>query len=108
MRRYMSDKIHELIEILFDKSAREDERHDAAMYLFEYDDPEALNALFKIGGDKNELHIILEAAGEGIGEIWSRNNQFNSIKLNNLTKISRDIALEIIKKKNPDLLKMDM
>lgn len=103
----MSDKIQELIEILLDKSAREDERHDAAMYLFEYDDPEVLNAFFKIGVDKNELHILLEAAGEGIGEIWSRNKQFNSVKLDSLTKVTRDVALEIIKQKNPNLLKMN-
>jgi|LakMenE01Jun11ns_1017448.scaffolds.fasta_scaffold9239940_1 hypothetical protein len=100
----MKNRVDELIEILFDESAREDERHDAAIYLFDFDDPQALNAFFKIGENKNQLHILLEAAGEGIGEIWSRNNQINLKKLDKLTRISRNVALSIIRSKNPKLL----
>jgi len=100
----MKDKVDELIEVLNDVKAREDERHDAAMYLFEYDDPRVLDAFCKIGENENELHVLLEAVGEGIGEIFSRNNQINLKKLNGLTNLSRDIAFEIIKLKNPRLL----
>lgn len=102
----MTDHIDELLKILLDKSAREDERHDAAMYLYDYDDPRILKIFFEIGSDKNELHLLLEAAGEGIGEIWCRNNDFDMNKLKNLTDISRDIAIAIIKNKKPDLLRM--
>ena len=58
---------------------------------------------FNIGKNNDESHLILEAAGEVIGEILARNNVFNS-KISNLTKITREIVIEIIKKKNPELL----
>lgn len=102
----MEDRIETLLEILFDKSAREDEREDAAMCLYDYDDPKVINAFFKIGQDETELHTLREAVGEGIGEIWARNNIYNLEKLNFLTAISREIAISIIKLKNPKLLKM--
>jgi len=101
----MNNHIESLLAILLDKLAREDERHDAALYLFENDDPRVLNAFLKIGQDKAELHVLLEAAGEGIGEFWSRNNIFDLVNLKTLTDISRDVAVAIMKRKNPELLK---
>lgn len=100
----MQNKLSELLEILNDQSAREDERHDAAMCLFEFDEPEVVQAFFSIGADAKAPTILQEAAGEGIGEIWSRHNQFNLRKLETLTRLARDVALSIIKIKNPKLL----
>jgi hypothetical protein len=51
-----------------------------------------------------KIEILVEAAGEGIGKIWSRNNQINLKKLNKLTRISPNVALSIIRSKNPKLL----
>lgn len=102
----LNDRIKKLLEILFDKSAREDERHDAAMYLYDYDDSEVVNAFFKIGSDKDELLVLLDAVGEGIGEMWARNDICNLEKFKMLTDISRDAAINTIKNRNPKLLKM--
>ncbi|NNM43553.1 MAG: hypothetical protein HKM07_04355, partial [Chlamydiae bacterium] len=52
------DRIGLLVEILIDINARVDERDDAAMYLGEYDDDRALNALLSIVLDPNAEPFI--------------------------------------------------
>lgn len=58
-----------LIGVLLDKTAREDERDDAAMDLGSYPTKEALEALFKVAIDTTENDIILDSCGESLGEI---------------------------------------
>ena len=65
----MPDRIDLLIETLFDKSAREDERDDAAMDLGSYNDDRALNALTQIGSNPKDDYMILDSCGESIAEI---------------------------------------
>lgn len=61
-----------LIDVLVDKSARWDERDDAAMDLADVDEPEALEALLQVGRDEKEDDTLLEAVGEAIAEIVGR------------------------------------
>ncbi len=70
--------IDNFIEILFDNSAREDERDDAAMYLGEYNDDRALKALITMVLEPHEIEfIIIASCGESIAQIWVNRNYFN-------------------------------
>jgi HEAT repeat protein len=66
-----------LITVLLDKSARFDERDDAASDLAAYDDDQALNALIRIATDATEDYVLLETCGEAIAEIWLRRALFD-------------------------------
>lgn len=67
-----SDRCPSLIVILLDKSARWDERDDAAMDLADFDEPEALEALLRVAGDPTEGEVLLETVGDAIAEILGR------------------------------------
>ncbi len=56
------DIVEALIEILFDPTAREDERDDAASYLGDYDDDRALNALVSVASLPDENQLLLRHA----------------------------------------------
>jgi len=73
----MVDRVALLIDVLFDPTAREDEKDDAAMDLGDYNDNRALHALLKIASNFNETDIVLQSAGESIGRIWVKQNQFD-------------------------------
>ena len=65
----MKDQVQLLIDILLDKTAREDERGDAAIDLRAHKDIRALDALTKIVSDPNEDDVIVDNCAESIGEI---------------------------------------
>lgn len=66
-----------LISVLCDKSARLDERDDAAIDLGRFDEPEALAALVAAATDATEDNLIVGKAGESIGEIWQRTGRLD-------------------------------
>lgn len=80
----MPDRVNFLIKILFDATAREDERHDAIMDMSDYNDDRVLNALLLIGSDSNEDDVILDSAGESIAQIWFKRNKFDITAYNKL------------------------
>lgn len=61
-----------LIDVLLDHGARSDERDDAATDLGDVDEPEALDALVRVGSNADENETLLETVGEAIAEILSR------------------------------------
>ena len=86
------ERLDLLIETLFDNAAREDERHDAAMYLGSFDDDKALNALSKIASNPNEDTIVLDAAGESIAKILVNRNDFRKDIVDKLTPVAKETA----------------
>lgn len=110
----MTNQTKLLIEILFNISARTDERDDAAIYLGEIADSEALKALIKYATENyeipydnpNDKAMLRSTCGESIAQIWLKNGVFNQNVFNSLAKeAQREIygAFQVIR---PDLLKL--
>lgn len=59
----------ELISIMFDINAYEEEREEAAGYLTNFPDSASLEALFKVAKNKKESSYVRAKAGESIGLI---------------------------------------
>ncbi len=93
----MPDRVDLLVDILFDNTAREDERHDAAMDLGSFNDNRALNALVIIASNPNEDNIILDACGESIAEILVKQNEFRKDIIDKLAPVARETAEAVIK-----------
>jgi len=83
--------IQNLIEVLLDPDAREDEVDDAAIDLGDFDDDNALDALIFAA---NQPHIsewyILQNIGESIFDIWDKRNSFSSEIYNSLNGSAKD------------------
>ena len=74
----MPDRVDQLIAILFDDTARVDEKDDAAMDLGDYNDDRALSALIQIVTDENEEPFIFDKCGESIASIWVNRDYFDT------------------------------
>lgn len=96
----MEQSIDTLFDILFDTTARIDERDDAAIYLGQCHSTEVLNKLANFGNCANENMIILASVGESIGEIRVALNSFDFALISKLAPIAKKEALGIIKGKN--------
>lgn len=68
----------QLVDVLQDKSARWDERDDAAMDLAGANTPEALRALLMVGQDATEDETLQESVGESIVELLHRNPEWKN------------------------------
>ncbi|QNN69441.1 hypothetical protein [Thermomonas carbonis] len=64
-----------LITVVLNQAAPFGDRHDAAMDLGEYDEPEAEAALLQLVQDQSVDPDIADAAGESIWSIWSRQDR---------------------------------
>lgn len=93
----MSDEVDLLIQILFDVTAREDEKHDAIMDIGKFDDDRALNALLQIAENPNENTTILDACGESIVQIWIKRNQFDIKAYKNFQPCAQNAVNNIFK-----------
>ncbi|NNM44262.1 MAG: hypothetical protein HKM07_07975 [Chlamydiae bacterium] len=98
----MPNRVSLLIDILLDKTAREDERHDAAMDIGEFNDDRALNALVRLASDPNEDNIVLDVCGESIAEILVKRNELKKDILEKLDPIAKRTADAFIKEQRPD------
>jgi len=102
--KFSKKRMHALINILFDDTAREDEKDDAAMFLRDFIDNEAINALTLVGCNNSEKDIVQGSAGESLAEIWCTQNNFDKLTFEKLTSTARKEAFGIIKHKKPDWL----
>lgn len=96
------DDIENLIDILFDKNARTDEKDDAAMDLAQFNDDRALNALIKAAHKSNEDETVLETIGESIASIWLGRNKFFKEVYDSLPKRVKSSINIIIKFNKPE------
>ncbi|MER8234784.1 hypothetical protein [Streptomyces sp. NPDC094049] len=67
-----------LIRVLLDPGGDIGVRDDAAMDLYESDDPQARQALLTVASDGLTPCIVLASAGESLGQIATRNGLFLS------------------------------
>jgi hypothetical protein len=98
----MKDQVDLLIEVLYDKTAREDEREEAACYLGSYNDDRALEALVTIGSDSCENDFVLDSCGVSIADIMIKRNQYSPILIRNLAPTAKQSALGILKGEKPE------
>lgn len=105
----MADQPRGLIEVLEDPTATVAERDDAAIYLGERDEPEALAALIRYATnpalDPTADYLVLASAGESIAEIWIRTGRFDANTLNQLVGAARSEAVGSLQLARPDWVK---
>ena len=93
-----------LISVLLDRSAREDERDDAAMDLSLFSSDKVLNALYTVAIDENEDAMILDSCGESLANIWVKRNEIDKEKIRRLSEIAFFSAKQFIKGNKPEWL----
>ena len=101
----MTDRIDLLSNILLDRSARVDERDDAAMDLGQYVDQRALDAVLIVATDPNEEPFIFDTCGEAIAAIWIRQNDFSYAEYKKLAPQAQQAVLSYIEKERPEWVK---
>ncbi len=77
-RRYMAGRAMQpsgLISVLLETANEFGDRHDAAMNLASYDEPEVIAALMKVKNDPKEDGAIVEEAEQSLLEIHRRLSQ---------------------------------
>ncbi len=100
----MKDRTQLLIDILLDKSAREDERSDAAIDLREYKDLRALEALTKVASNPDEDDLIIDNCAESIGEISVGLNRFFESQFRKMIPFAQKIVFGFIMAHKPELI----
>lgn len=98
------DSVQLLVDILLDKTAREDERDDAAIDLREYKDVRAWKALIKIASNSQEEHTLIDNCAESIGEIWNEMNYFNEQVFETMVPFAQKIIFGFIMAHKPMLI----
>lgn len=104
----LKNKMQLLIDILLDKTAREDERSDAAIDLRMYKDERALEALAKVASDPNEDDLIVDNCAESIGEISVEMNYFNEKSFRKMTAFAQKIVFGSIKSRKPEIINYEL
>ncbi|MFJ3139626.1 hypothetical protein ACIPK5_27455 [Streptomyces sp. NPDC086843] len=64
-----ADRVEGLISVMLDPRADIGGRDDAAMDLYETDDPRARAALLLVASDERSPYIVRASAGESLGQI---------------------------------------
>ena len=104
----MKDQAQLLIDVLLDKSAREDERDDAAIDLRRFKELRVLDALIKIASDPNEGDVIVDNCAESIGEICIGMNRFDYNAFRKLVPFAQKIVFGFIVSHNPELINQSL
>lgn len=104
----MKDQAQLLIDVLLDKTAREDERDDAAMDLGEYKDLRALEALSKIASDPNEHDVLVDSSAESFAEISVGLNVFNENLFRKMVPFAQEITFGYIMAHNPKVINQEL
>lgn len=98
------EKIDILINTLLDKTARDDERDDAAMDLGRVNHDRSLSALLQIASDPNEDEMVLDSCGESIAQILVMRGRYDQKIIEKLAPIAKNAAYAFIKETKPELL----
>ncbi len=101
----IEQNMKQLIAVLKDKSARIDERDDAAMDLSSYDTPEVCAALLEVALDPETDEIIAASCGESLAEIWDTRGTIDIQSLDLLSGPARAEALNYLQAKHPEWIK---
>jgi hypothetical protein len=104
----MQDRVESLIDVLFDETAREDERSDAAIDLRKYKDLRAVEALTKVASDPKEDDVIIDNCAESLGEICSTMNLFNEKLFKQMVPFAQRIVFRMLVARNPELIQQPL
>lgn len=96
-------KKSELIAVLLDSTAREDERDDAAMDLADFDGYDVVEALYTVAADQSlQSEMIKGSCGESLASIWIRTGTIDFELLSRLEGTAKTEALWSIKVNRSD------
>jgi hypothetical protein len=93
-----------MVAILLDRTARIDERDDAAMDLGRSNDDAALTALLHVASDPGEDELVLASGGESLAQIFIRSGRLDPAWLHELTPVALHEVIPWIRRVRPDLL----
>jgi len=99
-----SNVVEGLISVLLNFTADLSERDDAAMDLGEFDNEEALSALYQVAKDHEENETLVSSCGESIAQIWLRRDYCNVNILELFHPTAYSEALSLISSQNKNLL----
>lgn len=100
----MKNKGQLLIDILLDKTARIDEREDAAIDIGQHPNLSTLNGLIKIASDPSEDVVVLEHCAESIGEICVALKILDEVSFIKLLPSVKEIVLGYISFHGPGII----
>lgn len=93
----------QLIAILLDSTARDDERDDAAMDLVDFDGNEVVQALFMVATDRSfQSEMVKGSCGESLASIWIRTGKIDFELLSRLEGTAKTEAMGLIKVNRTD------
>jgi hypothetical protein len=93
-----------MVKILLDHHARPDERDDAASCLGQYRYPFVAEALASVASSPEEDVVLVETAGESLGEIWVAFGRVDREALRDLTLAARIEVEMVLRSQAPELL----
>jgi len=93
-----------LVAILLNRSARVDERDDAAGYLGTSDDPSVIEALVRVASDASDDETVVATCGESLAEICVRSGFLDSAWLTALRPEALNELIPWVRRERPDLL----
>lgn len=96
----------ELIKILFDPKAYEEEREEAAGYLTNFPDTYTLDALARVAKNAKETNYVKGKAGESIALIMITLGHLEDKYLCDINGIALKEALAVFKDNKPDWYKI--
>lgn len=93
-----------LVEILGDRDARADDRDDAATYLGLYPFPFVAEALGRVASSEDEDIVLVETAGESLGEVWAALDSVQPEVMSALRRAGRKEVEAVLRGRAPHLL----
>jgi hypothetical protein len=102
----MTDQAAQLIEILQDVTEHDEIRVDAAMELWRFPRPDVVAALTAAASSPSEEYLIVAAAGESLGEVWSQLDTVDADSYAQLQRAAQNEVKAVFEGKAPHLLEM--
>jgi hypothetical protein len=93
-----------LVAILLDRTARVDERDDAAGYLAQTDAAAALTALLHVASDPSEDELVVASCGESLAQIFVRSGRLDPVWLHKLTPVALNEVIPWVRRERPDAI----
>ncbi len=93
-----------LVEILLDRSARMDERDDAAVDLGEYGGNLVVEALAAVACSRDESDVLVASAGESLAMIWLRNGSIDFPIARSLSPVALAEVKSLLGRRAPHLI----
>lgn len=91
----------ELIHLMFDNSAFEEERQEAAGYLSNFPDLVALDALYIVAKNKNETSYVRSKAGESLGLIMLTMGKIEERYINEIEEDAKQEMFAVFRDSQP-------